>query len=272
MKALILVGLITLCLSAPDSNFYVFLAFGQSNMDGAGPIEAQDMNGVPERFKMMAAVDMPSKGRKKGNWYTATPPLCREGSNLSPCDYFGRTMVEKLPEKISVGIINVAVAGCSIDLFDEDKCAAYLTTAADWLRNMAAAYGNNPFRRLIDMAKLAQNDGVIKGILLHQGETNTGDKNWPNNVKRIYDRMLKELSLNENDVPLLVGEVVDAGSGGKCASHNAVIATVPNVIKNAHVIKSNGIPAQGDGLHFTSAGYREFGKRYAQTMLQILGN
>ena len=36
----------------PNPNFHIYLAFGQSNMDGAGEIEDQDLI-VSERFKMM---------------------------------------------------------------------------------------------------------------------------------------------------------------------------------------------------------------------------
>ena len=254
----------------PNPNFHIYLAFGQSNMDGAGEIEDQDLT-VSERFKMMPAIDFPSKKREKWKWYTAVPPLCRETSGLSPCDYFGRELVDKLPEEISVGIINVAVPGCSIDLFDPDLCANYLKTAADWLQNFAKLYDNDPYKTLIDAAKVAQKDGVIKGFLIHQGETNTGDAKWPENVKRIYDRMLSDLGLKYDDVALLVGEVVNADSGGSCAAHNDVIAKVPDVIPNSYVIKSNGLPHKGDGLHFTSASYRIFGKRYAEAMLEFLG-
>ena len=258
--------------SDPDPNFHVYLAFGQSNMEGNAEIEAQDTANVSPRFKMMAAVDMASKGRIKGNWYTAIPPLCRENTGLNPCDYFGRELVDKLPETISVGIINVAVAGCSIDMFDEDKSQSYLSTAADWLKGIASLYQNHPYNVLVELGKKAQQDGVIKGILLHQGESNTGDPNWPNNVKKIYDRLISDLNLDPTKVPLLVGEVVNGDSGGACAAHNNVIANVPNVIPNSYVIKSNGLPSKGDGLHFTASSYREFGKRYAETMLTILKN
>lgn len=271
MRALLFAVLISLALCAADPNFYVFLAFGQSNMEGNGAIEGQDVNGVPERFKMMAAVDFPSKGRKKGEWYTAVPPLCRDGTGLTPVDYFGRTLVEKLPESVSVGAIVVAVAGCSIDMFDQDKAAGYLATAEQWLKGIAASYGNDPFGVLVDMGKKAQNDGVIKGILLHQGETNTGDQNWPNNVKKIYDRLLTNLGLSGEQAPLLVGEVVDAQNGGACASHNAVIAKIPSVIPTGHVVSSSGCACKGDGLHFSSEGYRNFGKKYAEVMLPLLG-
>ena len=270
MIVILLLSLISLNICAPDQNFHIYLAFGQSNMEGNAKIEAQDTADVSPRFKMMAAVDMSSKGRVKGNWYTAIPPLCRDNTGLTPVDYFGRTLVEKLPEEISVGVINVAVAGCSIDMFDEDKSQSYLSTAADWLKGIAALYGNHPYKVLVELGKKAQEDGVIKGILLHQGETNTGDQNWPNNVKKIYDRLISDLGLDATKVPLLVGEVVNADSGGVCAGHNDVIAKVPNVIPNSYVIKSNGLPSGGDGLHFSAQGYRDFGVRYAETMLSIL--
>ena len=34
----------------PDKNFYIFLCFGQSNMEGAARPEAQDMTGLNNRF------------------------------------------------------------------------------------------------------------------------------------------------------------------------------------------------------------------------------
>ena len=270
MILIILLALISLNISAPDPNFHIYLGFGQSNMEGNAKIEAQDTANVSPRFKMMAAVDMPSMGRVKGNWYTAIPPLCRENTGLTPLDYFGRELVEKLPEEITVGVINVAVAGCSIDMFDEDKSQAYLSTAADWLKGIAALYGNHPYNVLVELGKKAQQEGVIKGILLHQGESNNGDQNWPNNVKIIYDRLISDLGLDATKVPLLVGEMVNADQGGVCAWHNEVIAKVPSVIPNSYVIKSNGLPSGGDNLHFSAQSYRDFGKRYAETMLSIL--
>ena len=78
------------------------------------------------------------------------------------------------------------------------------------------------------------------------------------------------MALDPNNVPLLVGEVVNADQGGSCSVHNSIIANVPNVIPNSYVISSSGLPQRGDGLHFTSPGYREFGKRYGSKMLEIL--
>src|SRR5881227_1329196 len=94
---------------AQDPNFYIFLCFGQSNMEGAGRIEEQDKT-VDERFQVLQVVDAPNLERKKGVWYTAVPPLCRARTGIGPADYFGRTMVANLPKNIRVGVVNVSVA------------------------------------------------------------------------------------------------------------------------------------------------------------------
>ena len=54
-----------------DPNFYIFLCFGQSNMEGAARPEAQDLASPGSRFLLMPAVDFPEKGRKMGEWCEA---------------------------------------------------------------------------------------------------------------------------------------------------------------------------------------------------------
>ena len=255
-----------------NPDFHIYICFGQSNMEGNAAIEAQDRVGVDPRFKMMAAVNMSSSSRTKGKWYTAYPPLCRNNTGLTPADYFGREMVEHLPESISVGVINVAVGGAKIELFDQDACADYIKGEADWFKNYCKEYNNDPYKVLVTLAKEAQKKGVIKGILLHQGCSNNGQKDWPAKVKRVYVRMLHDLGLNEEETPLLIGETLSRQMGGVCSGHNDVIAWTPEVIPNSHVISSAGCPGASDGLHFTAEGYRMIGKRYAEKMLELLGD
>ncbi len=275
MKRLILALSAFLCAAqvfAQDPDFHIYLCFGQSNMEGNARIEDQDRVNVSDRFKMMAVVDNPEMGRVKGQWYTAVPPLCRPGTGLTPADYFGRTLVETLPENVKVGVVHVAIGGCHIETFLPDSISNYVEKRAPgWMKGMLAAYDNDPYARLIEMAKIAQKDGVIKGILVHQGESNTGDPRWPGQLKKVYDNIIRDLDLQGEVVPLLVGEVVNSDRGGVCASHNAVIARVPEVIPQAHVISSSGCDTAFDLLHFNAAGYRELGKRYANKMLQLLG-
>ena len=253
----------------PDPNFHVYLAFGQSNMEGFPGIEAQDKTGVDKRFQMLAAVDFASLGRKKGEWYNAVPPLCRTSTGLCPADFFGRTMVARTPERFTIGVVNVAVAGCKIELFNRETYEPYAATAPAWMTSIIKEYGGNPYQHLLDMAKLAQKKGVIKGILLHQGESNTNDKDWPNKVAKIYNDLIKDLSLRAENVPLLAGETVNADQQGATASVNTIIAELPKVLRNSYVISSKGCECRPDHLHFTPAGYRELGKRYAEKMLEL---
>lgn len=256
---------------AQDPDFYIFLAFGQSNMEGHARFETVDTTEVNDRFRMLSAVDCPDLGRKKGEWYTARPPLCRCNTGLTPSDYFGRALVDRLPENIRIGVINVSVGGCKIELFDKDNYQSYVSDAPDWLKNMVKTYDGNPYERLVEMAKLARKKGVIKGILLHQGESDTGDTSWPEKVKTVYDNLLEDLRLKAEETPLLAGELVSGEQGGKCAGMNAIIKTLPQTIPTAHIVSSEGCEAIGDGLHFSAEGYRELGKRYAEVMLSVWG-
>jgi Carbohydrate esterase, sialic acid-specific acetylesterase len=255
--------------TSPDSNFHVYLAFGQSNMEGYPGIEQQDKSGVNSRFQMLAAVDFANLGRKKGEWYDAIPPLCRTSTGLCPADFFGRTIVSRIPERITIGVVNVAVAGCKIELFDKDTYQAYASTAPAWMTSIIKEYGGNPYQHFVDVAKLAQKRGVIKGILLHQGESNTNDKDWPNKVAKIYRDLIRDLNLRAENVPLLAGETVNADQQGATASMNTIIAELPKVLPNSYVISSKGCECRTDHLHFTPAGYRELGKRYAEKMLEL---
>ncbi|MBW8333761.1 MAG: T9SS type A sorting domain-containing protein [Prolixibacteraceae bacterium] len=269
----LLIGLILLGMNAfsQDPDFHIYLCFGQSNMEGAGAIETVDKT-VDSRFKVMEAVDCSNLGRTKGKWYTAVPPLTRCGTGLSPVDYFGRTMIANLPTNVKVGVINVSVGGCKIELFDKINYTTYVSSITEtWLKNIIAEYNGNPYGRLVEMAKLAQKDGVIKGILLHQGESNTGDSQWPAKVKGVYNNLITDLGLDPTKVPLLAGEVVHADQGGICASMNSIIAKLPQTLPNSYVISSSKCTDQADNLHFNSAGYRKFGTRYAIKMLSLMG-
>ena len=273
LRTFTLVGLLLVSSHAfaQDPNFYIFLCLGQSNMEGFPGIPDEDKGPVDPRFQVLAAVDFPALNRTKGNWYPANPPLSRPVAGLSPADFFGRTLVAKLPAHIKVGVVNVAVGGCKIALFEKDRCQQYIADAPGWMKPALAAYDGNPYQRLIEMAKLAQKAGVIKGILLHQGESNSGEADWPAKVKGVYENLLQDLNLKAADVPLIAGELVSADQNGKCAGMNPIIRTLPALIPTAHVVPSAGCAGLPDQLHFSPAGYRELGRRYAETILPFLG-
>ena len=257
----------------PDPDFHIYICFGQSNMEGNAPIESEDKIDVSPRFKMMAVCDGTYSGEQRyaGNWYTAVPPLCRQNTGLTPADYFGRVLTDSMPENIKIGVVIVALGGASIDAFDKTNYQAYYNGSANWLKGVMDCYGGNPYAKLIEMANKAQKAGVIKGILLHQGETNNGQTDWPDKVKKIYDDMMADLGLNQDSVPLLVGEMRYQNQGGICWEMNSIIDNLPHTIKNCYVVSADG--CQGnmvDGFHFSTVGARELGKRYGKQMYSIL--
>lgn len=257
--------------ASPDPNFHIYICFGQSNMEGNAAILNDDRTGVNSRFQVMTVApdDFQHLGRSVGNWYTATPPLCRWDNGLTPADYFGRTLTDSLPDSIKVGVIVVAMGGSGIDAFDKVNYKQYYNNADAWQKSLMNIYGGNPYAKMVEMAKLAQQSGVIKGILLHQGETNNGQTDWPLKVKKIYYNLLEDLSIEPNSIPLLAGEMLYQNQGGICWGMNSIIATLPNHIPNSFVISSEGCTGT-DNFHFTTIGARELGKRYGLQMLSQL--
>lgn len=256
-----------------DPNFHIYLCFGQSNMEGNAQWEEVD-NEVDSRFQMLATTNFDTPKRTMGNWYTANCPIVSPMGKLGPTDYFGRTMVAAMPTNVKIGVVAVAMGGSPIEMFDKDKYEQKLKdNPTEWWAQLSKNYyGSNPYGRLIEMGKKAQESGVIKGILLHQGCSNCGNPEWPNMVKKIYNDMLADLNLNAEEVPLFVGETEYENMGGGCSSHNTVVAKIPSVIPTGHVVSAEGIPGNGtDAWHFSAAGYRTLGKRYAFEALKVMG-
>ncbi len=259
--------------AAPDPDFHIYLCFGQSNMEGGGRIEERDRT-VDKRFQVLSDFDVPAREKKMGQWYDAIPPLTRRTRGISLVDYFGRTMVANLPQKNRVGVVKMGVSGTRIELWDKDAFRAYLDGLppdGQWKKPLANEYDGNPYEYLVKLAKIAQRDGVIKGILIHQGESNFEDMDWPKKVKKVYDDLVKDLNLNPKDVPLFAGEVVNKDHQGEKANANEIMKLLPGALPNSHVISSAGLPCNADHLHFTPDGQRELGRRYAEKALALTG-
>ena len=195
-------------------------------MEGNAQWSTADNQYVDPRFQMLATTDFSSPKRVMGEWYTANCPIVSPMGKLGMADYFGRTMVAALPADVKVGVVAVAMGGSPIEMFDKYKYSSKLAQSPnEWWATLAKNYyGGKPYQRLVDMGKKAQEKGVIKGILLHQGCSNNGDPNWPSMVKTIYNDLLKDLNLKAADVPLFVGETLRQENGGSCYAHNNVVA------------------------------------------------
>ena len=253
--------------AAPDPNFHIYIAYGQSNMGGTA--DAQSADKVENsRFKIFATQKCSGKGRNTlGEVYPAVPSLFNCGNTISVADWFGRTMADSMPD-VTIGIVPVAVGGASIKLFDQDQYASYLSTAEDWLQNYAKEYASdgNVTKTIIDIAKKAQQVGVIKGFIFHQGETDGGYPDWPKIVKKTRDDILKALDMSSDTVPFVAGELLREGC---CYSDR--VSKLPNTMDNTYYASSEDLGGNGvDRYHFSHDAYVEFGKRYAAQMLKAI--
>lgn len=253
--------------AAPDPNFHIYIAYGQSNMGGTANAESADKVEHP-RFKIFATQKCSDKGRNTlGEVYPAVPSLFNCGQTISIADWFGRTMVDSMPD-VTIGIIPVAVGGASIKLFDKDQYASYLSSAETWLQNYAKEYASdgNVYKAIVDIAKKAQQVGVIKGFIFHQGETDGGYSDWPKIVKKTRDDILSELDMSSDTVPFVAGELLRSGC---CYSDR--VSKLPNTMDNTYYATSEDLEGNGvDRYHFNHNSYVTFGKRYAEKMLQAI--
>ena len=119
------------------------------------------------------------------------------------------------------------------------------------------------------MAKIAAKDGVIKGILLHQGETDAYNDQWQKTLRKIYCDLQQELHFDSTAVPLLVGEVIRGEYGGICGHANPTINDIANHYPNTYVVSSEGCMPSDDNLHFSGEGYRLLGRHYALRYLEV---
>ena len=272
----------------PDPNFFIFLGIGQSNMQGKAPIEAQDTRSDANftdadwaRYKKMIIVN--SDQSKVGTWATAKPPIVRPDTQLGVTDYFGRTLVKGLDERYKIGVVVVAVDGCQIEAFSKNRneCENNLEdeqmAGHTWVTGAAAQYGNYPYGKLVEMARKAQESGVIKGIIFHQGESGANDSSWLRAVYTLYTNLISDLGLSNDSVPFIAGEPLRYYNGNPAEASGArqYIDMLPSYFKQqsgkdiAYVASSEGL-GYYDQWHFDAKGYRTLGKRYGDIMLPLL--
>ena len=266
--------------AAPNPNFHIYIAYGQSNMAGNGDIvPSEDQANPPKNFIMLASHNANASQRsgktnqsiKTGEWYPAIPPMFHAFENLSPADYFGRAMVDSLPG-VTVGIIPVAIGAVSIRAFDKDQYEAYFRGDGKDIMNWGwpKDYDNNPPGRILELAKKAKEVGVIKGFIFHQGESDGTDANWRKTVYKTYKDVIDALGLDENEVPFVAGELLQEGNNC-CGSKNGGIAELKNNFKKFGLASSKGLKGNGkDPYHFGREGVIELGRRYVHEMLKLI--
>jgi hypothetical protein len=240
-----------------DPELDVFLLIGQSNMAGPPLPAAEDLSAHP-RVRALGYSDCPD-GRRLNQWHPASPPLHGCDFGVGPGDYFGKVLAEAYPEA-TIGLVPCAIPGVDIDYFRKGVVSRRRAEFAIPPDNRAAG----AYEWVIGRARLAQQAGVVRGILFHQGESDAGDPDWPGKVEGIIDSLRLELGIGP--VPFVAGELLH---GGACERHNPLIGALVGRLENAHLVSAQGLTGY-DEHHFDLPAQRELGKRYASAMLAAL--
>ncbi len=229
-----------------------FLMLGQSNMAGRG-----NFGEVPEIMNPNCYV------LRMGRWQAMSEPI-----NLDRCVW-------------GTWHSGVGLAASFADeyamYFGEDvgliPCADGGTHLSQWLP------GEVLFDNAVAQAKLAQRSSEIVGILWHQGESDSGDINRVNSYREkfleIINTLFVELNLPDT-TPVIIGELgefVGAYMDGQLKyfkQTNKILEDLSKELKVAGFVSAKGLTCKEDGIHFTSASYREFGKRYFETYKKVV--
>jgi hypothetical protein len=245
----------TACLWAaelPDKeNFHLFLLVGQSNMAGRGKVTPADKKPHP-RVLMLT---------KAGEWAPATDPLHFDKPGMVGVGIgktFGTIVAEKSPG-ITVGLIPCAHGGSPISVWQLGRY--YKPTRG------------HPWDDAIKRAKLAMKAGTLKGILWHQGESDSKQ-----GLAEVYEKKLHDLvsrfrrELDAPQVPFIAGQMgifkERPWSDAKKLVDQAH-RDLSKKLKHAGFVDAKGLSHKGDKVHFDALSYRELGRRYAKAFLSL---
>ena len=232
-------------------NFHLFLLVGQSNIAGRGKVTPADKKSHP-RVLML---------NKAGQWVPATDPLHFDKPRMVGVGLgktFGTVVAQKNP-RVTVGLIPCAHGGSPIAVWQPGRY--YKPTRG------------HPWDDAIKRAKLAMKAGTLKGILWHQGESDSKQglsEVYEKNLHDLVSRFRKELVVPQ--VPFIAGQMgvfKERPWSDAKKRVDQVHRELPMKIKNAGFVDSKGLSHKGDKVHFNASSYREFGRRYADVFFKL---
>ncbi|MEO9891682.1 sialate O-acetylesterase [Aurantibacter sp.] len=228
-------------------NVWIYVMAGQSNMAGRGIVEANDTIASNRILTI----------NKHGKVIFAKEPLHFYEPTMAGLDMgmsFGREMIKNIPDSVSVLLLPTAVGGSSISQWINNEVHREVKLLSNFQKKIA----------------LGKNLGVFKGILWHQGESDTNSEekinNYSNNLGILFSKFRKEIG-NRN-LPIVMGEL---GAYSKnpigWERINKEIGKYSETDKLVQVVSTKDLIDKGDKLHFNSEGIRLLGKRYAQKFI-----
>ncbi|GGM94795.1 acetylxylan esterase [Dyadobacter beijingensis] len=227
----------------------LYLLIGQSNMAGRG---ATDAASQPNSAQIWAI-------NRQNEWKMAADPLHEDKPavvGVGPGLTFAQEILKSNPDR-AIGLIPCAVGGSGID---------------DW--QPGAKHGQTgiyAYDEMLARVQEAQKRGTIKGIIWHQGESDSSPEKKDAYAAKLADffRRLRRDTHTER-VPLVVGTIGDfyVTEHPDAASINQVITNYARKTKLVYLASAAGLVHKGDDTHFDTASARELGRRYAEAFLR----
>ena len=243
-------------------NFHVFLLMGQSNMSGGVSIAAGDAKPVPHVLKMRYA-----KEGEEPKWVPGAHPLHPRRPNkkkrFGPGISFAEAYVADKPGVV-VGLIPMAWGGRSIEQLGK---------------------GSGIYSDAIRHTKAAMQAGTLKGVLWHQGESDTVEQTRTDAYEKKLHRLIEDVreDLGNSRLPFLVGNLAEfygTGLDHKAPDRVAridkikeILRSLPKKVPHTGFVESTGCsPAARAKVHFDRKSCVLLGKRYAKVYADMITN
>jgi len=233
----------------PDRDFHLYTLIGQSNMAGRGTVEPEDRVSHPR----VLCLD------RDRQWVPAVDPLHFDKpiAGVGPGLTFGKVMAGHRPD-VWIGLVPCAVGGSPIRTWQP---------GGYWEQT-----SSHPYDDTLARCRIAQQSGVLKGFLWHQGESDSNEQDAPLYLERLrtlVDRLRTTLQAPQAAfVAATLGDFFGARSEW-AAAINGALEQLSAEVANTACIQAAGLVHGGDELHFDAASARELGRRYAKAMLAL---
>ena len=225
----------------------LYLMMGQSNMSGRGVVGAEDRTSHPRVFMFTT----------NAGWQIATEPVTHDKPKLlgvGPGLAFGKAMAEKYPDVI-IGLVPCSVGG---------------TPLSRWQK------GGDLYSNAVVRAKLAMTRGELKGVIWHQGESDSNKREAKTYGARL-SQMIRDLraDLAVPNLPFVAGQLGEflytrgSNNVAEVKMVNSAIASLSQAVPHTAFASSEKLDHKGDMLHFNAEAERELGRRFAREMIKL---
>jgi len=238
-------------------DFHVFLLMGQSNMSGFGKVVPEDRQPVPR------VVKVPTKHKGELKWLPAAHPL----HNRLRSDRFGLGLpfaIEYLKDKpnVVVGLIPLAWGGAPIDRLKK---------------------GTPTYDDALAKTKFALKHGELKGVLWHQGESDTVSDTRTNSYEQKLHQFIVDLRKDfaDDQLPFVAGNLAEFYGTSKEHSQpervkridkvRAILRALPSQVANTGFVESKDCSSPDRHMvHFDRESYILLGQRYAKVFSEMM--